>query len=351
MKKEPEKRPATRSGTGRVRRGATQNLGKSIVVIGGGFKGLNILKRLETDSRYKHVVAIDHKKPPLTLKKTRFYKIDLTEALADQALADILKNENCDTLVHTAFPMTPPHNEALAHEIIAIGTYYIFNACHAASVRKVVISSTADVYGAFPTNPNFLTEDMPLRAHLRSRFLADKIEAERTALKYQAKHPDRIVSILRPCTILGPTINSYKTRYLRRSIITTMLGFDPLVQFVHEDDCLDAHMKLIDEDHPGIFNLAGDGVLPLSRVIEICGKTNLRLTQIGFKTMVQLLWYMDISPAPASHADFLRYLCIVDNSKIKKIGFFPRYTTKEALLSFVGAERLREINLIEEIPA
>lgn len=326
-----------------------KNKDKTYVIIGvRGFKGHALLKRLELDPKYKHVVAIDYKRPNITLKKTKFIKLDLTEALADATLAEILKRENCDTLIHTAFPITPPRSESDAHEVVAIGSYYIFNACSAANVRKVVMATTTDVYGAFPTNPNYLTEDMPPRGNLQSRFLGDKIDAEKQAHKFQRKHPNSIVSILRPCTILGPTLKSYKTNFLSRPIITTMLGFDPLLQFVHEDDVIDALHLLVDEDHRGTFNLAGDGVLPLSRVIEICGKCNLKLTQIGFKTMVQALWLMDLAPAPASHVDFLRYLCIVDNAKIKnELGFYPKHTTKETLLSFVGADRLRNMNLIE----
>lgn len=322
---------------------------KSIVLIGPrGFKGSNILKRLEADPKYKKVIAIDRIKPDIPLKKTKFYKLDLTEALADVSLAEILKKENCDTLIHTAFPIAPPHNSSYAHELVAIGSYYIFNACDAAKVRKVVMCTTTDVYGAFPLNPNYLTEDMPTKGHTQSRFLADKVDAEKQALRYQKKHPKRIVSILRPCTILGPTIHSYKTRYLKRPVITTMLGFDPLMQFVHEQDVIDALQVLVDQDHTGIYNLAGDGVLPLSRVIEICGKVNLRLPQFGFKTMVQTLWTLEISPAPASHVNFLRYLCVADNSKIKeKLNFSPKYTSKETLLSFVGAERLRQVNVLE----
>lgn len=322
---------------------------KSIVIIGiHGFKGHNLLKRLESDAKYKRVVAIDIKRPDFTLKRARFYKLDLTSPLADHSLAEIFKKENCDTLIHTAFPITPPHNEEYAHEVIAIGTYYIMNACQEAGVRKVVMATTADVYGASPLNPNYLTEDMPPMGHLQSRFLGDKIDAEKQALKYQQRHPDRVVTILRPSTILGPSINSYKTRYLQRPVITSVLGFDPLLQFVHEEDVINALLKLIDEDHPGIYNLAGDGVLPLSRVAAICGKPNIRLPLMMFKSMVQVMWFLDLAPAPASHIDFLRYLCVVDNTKIKKtVGFTPRYRSKEALLSFVGADRLRQVNLIE----
>lgn len=321
---------------------------KSVVLVGcSGFIGRHVLKSLEINPACKRVVVIDNNKPAITLKKSKFYKLDLTATLADATLAEILKAENCDTLVHAANPISPMHDEAKAHEIIAIGTFYVFNACSAANVRKVVMASTADVYGAFPDNPNYLTETMPARGNQQSRLLADKVDAEKQAFKYQKRNPERVVTILRHATILGPTIDSFQTRYLRRSAVMTMLGFDPLLQFVHENDVIAAFVKFIGEDHPGVFNLAGDGVLPLSRVLDIAGSFNLRLTQFGFKSLTQLLWYADFSPAPAAYADFLRYLCVVDNAKIKKAGFIPTRTTKEALLDFVETQRLRKMELQE----
>lgn len=323
---------------------------KTVVVTGvSSFKGSRILKALEKDSRYKSIVAIDHKKPGFPLKKTKFYKIDLTETVADMKMAEIFKKEKCDTLVHCALPTTPPKNQAFTHELISIGTLYVLTACQEARVRKVILASTTDVYGAFPTNPNFLQEDLhPPKGDRQSQFLRDKIDAEKQVLKYAEKHPDRIVTVLRPATILGPTIQSYKTNYLRRPFITTVMGFDPLLQFVHEDDMIRAFMLTIEKDSPGIFNITGDGVLPLSRVIKICGKVNVRVFQMGFKTLVQLMWYADIAPAPSSHVNFLRYLYVADGTKARKIlGFVPKFSTKEALLSFVGAERLREVRLIE----
>lgn len=322
----------------------------TLVITGtSGYNGASLLKTLEEDKNVKSLVAIDCRKPPFETRKTKFYKLDLTETLADVSLAEILKKEHCDTLVHCAFPMTPPKNQAFAHELISIGTMYVFNACAEARVRKIVLSSTTDVYGAFPSNPNFLEEPVhqPM-GDRQSPFLADKIDAEKQALKYARKHPDRLVTILRFATILGPTVQSYKTRFLRRPFITTIMGFDPLVQFIHEEDVVTAFTQAITKDCPGVYNIVGDGVLPLSRVIKILGKINLRLPQIGFKTMVSLMWSLDMAPAPASHVNFLRYLCVADGARAKKeLGFVPRFSTKEALLSFVGAERLREINLIE----
>ncbi|MDO8519523.1 MAG: NAD-dependent epimerase/dehydratase family protein [Deltaproteobacteria bacterium] len=321
----------------------------SILITGAnGFIGSHLLRALESHGGYSLVVA-DKRKPEFNAKKTKFYKLDLTEPLADVQLSEILKKEKCHTVVHCAFPITPPRNQSFSHELISVGTFYLFNACAEAKVHKIIMASTTDVYGAFASNPNFLEEDLHQpQGDRQSAFLKDKIDAEKQALRYAKKYPDRCVTILRPATILGPTINSYKTRLMKRPYVATVLGFDPLIQFIHEEDVIRAFILAIEKDVPGIHNIVGNGVLPLSRVIKIGGKIHLRFPQIGFKTFIQLLWYADISPAPASHVNFLRYLCVADGSKAKaRLGFVPKYSTKEALLSFIGAERLREINLIQ----
>lgn len=322
-----------------------QKMFGTVVIVGcSGFKGSKLLESLEKDARFSKIIAIDKKKPTVLLKKARFYKVDLTEPMADSVLIDIFNKEKAETLFHAALPVSPPKNGEYAHELISVGTMYVLNAAARSGVKKVILATTTSVYGAFASNPNFLQEDRhEPKGYLQSKFLADKIDAEKQALKFAKKYPDRCVTILRPCTILGPTVESYKTRYLKRFFVTTVLGFDPLMQFVHEDDMVQAFRLAIEKDCPGVFNIVGDGVLPLSRTIELMGKLNLRIPQIGFKTLVQLMWYADLSPAPSTHVDFLRYLCVADGRKAKnKLNFVPRYSSKEALLSFIGAERLRE---------
>lgn len=321
--------------------------GQSICLIGiSGFKGRNILNALEKDPNIKHIVAIDRKKPAILSKKTKFYRLSLTETLADVSLAEIFKKEKVHTVVHTAIPTSPPRNTSLAHEVISVGTMYICNACVDAGVKKLILSSTTDVYGAMADNPNYLTEEHPARGGIKNRYLADKIDAERSALKMARKHPEMTVTILRPCHVLGPNVRSYKTRFLARPFLLSILGYDPLIQFVHEDDVMRAYLKAIEGDYPGIYNIVGDGVLPLSRIIRIMGKFELSLPEFLARNLVQLTWYLDISPAPSSYLNFLKYLCVADGSKAKKImALKPRYSTREALLSFVGAERLRDVDL------
>lgn len=314
-----------------------------------GFLGGSLLHRLEADRKFSRIVALDRRKPKIETKKTNFYRINLTETLVDSKLAEIFAKEKVDIVIHAAFPITPMHDSSLAHEIQSVGTMYLLNACAAQNVSKFILASTTDVYGAHPSNPNYLSEKHPARGGAKSRFIRDKIAAEQQVLRYAKNQPEATVTIMRPCTILGPKIRNFKTTFLQRPSVFTVMGFDPLMQFVHEEDVLQAFHQALVEDKPGIYNIVGTGVLPLSKVLQLTGKIGIPVPAPLLYPMAQLMWYTDIFPAPASHLDFLKYLCVAAGTKAEtELNFKPRYSSKEALLSFIGAERLRKVHLLEE---
>ncbi len=321
---------------------------RNIAVTGGGFKAKQILQMLDQDHHFNKVISLDFKPSKVQLERTKFYKLDLTENLADIHLAEILKKENIDTLIHTAFPITPPRNLSLAHEIISVGSMYICNAAAAANIKKLMVTTTTDIYGAFADNPNYLTEEHPIRAFRLSSFLKDKCDAEKEFLRFSKKHPETIVTILRPCTIMGPHVDSFKTKYFNLPIIPTILGYDPLMQFIHEDDFIESVRLSLNKNCSGIYNIVGQGVLPLSKIIALSGKFTIPCSFIVLKALVQPLWYLDLLPAPASYINYLKYLCVAAGDKAEQeLGFKAKYTTKDAFLSFVGAERLRSVHLVE----
>src|SRR5262249_40639615 len=150
---------------------------------------------------------------------------------------------------------SPSHAHAFAHELESVGTRHALVAARHAHVQKVVMWSQTCLYGAHPTNPNFLTERHPLRAPTSEPYFADKLEAEAEVARFANRSPGTVVTVLRTATILGPTVHNYVTRYLARRVVPTMMGFDPLVQFIHEVDAIAAFKLAIDRDHPGIFNI------------------------------------------------------------------------------------------------
>jgi UDP-glucose 4-epimerase len=298
--------------------------------------------------RFDQVVAIDTAAPKEKLSKTRFFRVDLTEDSADAKLAEIFARENVSTVVHLAVRHNPHRNASAAHELHSVGTMYMLNACAAQQVKKIIVHSSTFCYGAFPNNPNFLAEDRPLRGGSHASFIRDRIDIENQMQAYQRQYPACVVTLLRPCATVGPNVDNFATRYLSRKICLTPLGFDPLMQLVHEDDVLQGFQLALEKDARGAFNIVGDGVLPLMTLLRLAGRISLPVASLLLYPTVQALWHTNVGIVPPGTVDFIRYLWVADGDKARReLGFKPRHTTREAVLAFVSAERLKAVGLSE----
>src|SRR5215471_6961682 len=128
------------------------------------FLGTNLIGLLEEDERVARIVAVDIKAPSTAGAKTRSYEVDFTQPTTEARLAEILAAERAQPVVHLAFLASPSHASAWAHELESVGTMHVLYAARHAQIRKFVMWSQTLLYGAHPTNPNFLSERHPLRA-------------------------------------------------------------------------------------------------------------------------------------------------------------------------------------------
>src|SRR5258706_6522937 len=192
------------------------------------FLGTELLRRLEEDRAYGKVLALDVRPPAAALAggKITFVKIDLRQPTIDDELATLLDKEKVDTLVHGAFLSHPTHASEWAHELEDVGTMHVLNAAAGTSPRRLVMVSTTLVYGAHAKNPNFLTEDAELRGHRDSRFVNDKVRAEKHVQRFAKEHPNVEVCILRFAPILGPPVSNMYTRFYPRPVAPVMMGHD-----------------------------------------------------------------------------------------------------------------------------
>ncbi|HXN34252.1 MAG TPA: NAD-dependent epimerase/dehydratase family protein [Polyangiaceae bacterium] len=316
------------------------------------FLGSSLIGSLEEDPRIGRVVALDVVAPSAAGQKTRSYDVDLTQPAAEARVAEILGAERVDTLAHLAFLASPTHATAWAHELESLGTMHVAVAARHAQVRKIVLWSHTWLYGAHPSNPNFLTEKHPLRAPMTEPYFADKIEAEEQARKLTERSPGAIITILRAAPVLGPNVRNAFTRYLAHRFVPTAMGFDPLVQFLHEIDAVAALHLAVLRDAKGTFNVVGDGVLPLSTVIKLAGRIAVPIPHPIAEAIGAAGWAAQIVQAPPSFLKYLRFLCVADGQKAREVmGFHPAYTSREAVLDFVSAQRLRDVKLLSETPA
>lgn len=337
---------------GQSRTGAVQvRSPKHTVAITGAdsFLGRNLIGLLEEDEGYPRIVALDVRRPRTAGRKTRYYEVDLTHPGVEARIAEIFVAEEVDTLVHLAFLSSPTVAEAWAHELESVGTMHVLHACRQVPLSKLVMSSSTLLYGALPDNPNHLTESHPLRGIPGSRFLTDKIDAEKQVRRFAEASPECAVTVLRLAPVLGPTVRSWVTRWLSRRAVPTLLGFDPLVQFLHEMDAVAAFKLALDRRAPGAFNIVGEGVLPISTVIKLAGRVSVPLPRSVLRTATSLLWMANLNEAPPHFIPFLRYVCVADGSAAERsLGFVPAFSTREAVLDFAGALRLREAKLMQE---
>jgi UDP-glucose 4-epimerase len=325
--------------------------GRTVALSGAcSFLGRNLVDVLEGDESVSRIVAIDIERPVTGGPKTRFYEVDLTVPSADERIAEILSAESVDTLVHLAFLATPTHAAAWAHELESVGTMHLLNGARQAPPKSLVLRSHTFLYGATAKNPNFLAEQDRLAAPAEEPFFADKIAAEREVMRFAAAHPETKVTVLRTAPLVGPTVSNFMTRYLSRRRMVTLMGFDPLWQFVHEVDALAALKLAVDRQIPGTFNIVGDGILPLSKVVRLTGNSTLPVPHPMARPTVATLWATQMCSWPPAFVPYLRYLCVASGDQAReRLGFYPACTTEEALLDFISAQRLRDARLVREV--
>lgn len=313
----------------------------SVIAITGvaGYMGTKLVPMLEDSSEVEHIVGVDVNEPHIEIRKGTSFKADIRHP----QLIEIFGDEKVDTLIHLAFVHDPIHETSKAHELDVIGTMKVLNAASAAGVRKVIVASSYIVYGPYPDNPNFLAEDRPLRGLRGLQAAKDKLEVERLAKNYKQKHPDTVVTVLRPAVVLGPTARHFIARLIGSPAYLTLLGFDPLLQFVHEDDMIEAYLKAIMIDGDGPFNVAGDGIIPLSKAIRLTGRPAIPLPHFMAESLQSLLWTTKLSSAPPSMLQYLRYLSVMSNEKFKRtFDWQPKYTSEETFRDFLERRRVED---------
>jgi UDP-glucose 4-epimerase len=306
-----------------------------------GFIGQQLVPRLLSRQASLRVIGIDLRRPMRFDERARFHRIDLTEPTADGRLAEVLQAERVEALVHAAFRADPTADLEADHELETIGSLHVMHACAAAKVKRLVVASSTELYGPRPDNPNFLTESHPLRGHPRAHAVKDRIEMERLLSEWAASHPDIEVTVLRPCWMFGPGFWNRVVRYFSLPVVPVPLGYDPLFQLVHEDDVVRAFERAVLQPRPGVFNLTGAGVAPLSTLLRLAGK---RVLKIPGPILHRLAYYPSqgqTGDPPDAFYDYLRYLWVADGARGFDAFGEPVYTTVEAWISFVSSRRMR----------
>src|SRR5436309_10909663 len=309
--------------------GRLAGMGQRILITGiSRFLGGKLAQRLEKDPDVEYIVGADLDEPEVDLDRTEFVRADIRNP---QVVKDIQTAE-VDTVVHLNVVATPTRvsGRPAMKEINVIGAMQLLAACQKAErVRKFVLKSTTAVYGADPRDPAVFTEAMQSRSVPRSGYMKDSVEIERYARDFSRRRSDIDVTTLRFANFIGPDIETTLTRYFSLPTIPTALGFDPRIQLIHEDDATEVLLRSVREQHPGVYNVAADGVVYLSQAVRLLGKPPLPLVLPLVSPVAGLLRRAAMVDFATDQLRFLLYGRVVDNSRMKeRFGFEPAYTTR-----------------------
>ncbi len=297
-----------------------------------GYWGQRVAERLLAEGRY-HVIGLDAEAPVKDIRGLDFIQTDVRNPL----LVELLRSEGVDTVCHLAFVHSTRRSES-AFDANVMGTSKTLGACAEAGVRKVVLKSSMAVYGARPTNSAFLTEDHPLRGSRRYGYTRDLVEIETFCNGFCRQAPEMLLSVLRFSSIIGPAADTPMTRFLKNPWTPSLMGFDPMMQIIHEDDVVEALAHAVLHDTPGTFNVAAEDVLPLSKIRGLAGKRPLAVFHLFAYWGMGLRGGGSMMPI---EPDYLRYPWVGDLARMRDtLCFEPLYTADEALREIAGRIRL-----------
>jgi UDP-glucose 4-epimerase len=304
--------------------------------------GGRLAQALERDPAVEAIIGVDRGPPKVELQRTEYVRVHDSHSL----IRRIVEAAEIDTVVDTRLVVdsivTSPR---LAHENNILGTLNVLAACGGAGnpVRKLVFKSSAHYYGAEQDDPAFFSEEMARPHAPRSPIERDIVEAEAAVREFADKHPHVTVTVLRFANGLGPGLRTSMSRLFALPAVPAILGFDPRLQFIHEDDLAGCLEHAVRHELEGVYNGAADGVLVLSEVADLLGKPLLpALPPWGTGLAAGLVRRAGVRISPEV-LGLLRFGRGLDNRKLKATGYRYRYTTREAVIKLREHQRLAAI--------
>ncbi len=316
-------------------------MGRRILVTGADtFWGRRVVRALEADPQMEVILGTGTHRPSVPFDRAELVRADQTYA----TLSRIVGTARVDTVVHTCLVVdsTQARSRAL-HETNVIGTMHLLAAAGApgSTVRQVVLQSSTLVYGSTAHDPNTFAEETPRSSPPRTRAERSLLEAEALVRDFAVDNPDIRVTVLRFANVLGTDIVTPISRNLARPLCPSILGFDPLLQFVEEDDVVRAIEFVTREQVPGLFNVAGAGRLPWSEVAAVCGTRLVPLPPVRPSWVVAPLVRLGLCELPPELEALLRYGQGVDTRRLVAAGFDYRFTSAGTVRNFAPAARRR----------
>lgn len=277
------------------------------------------------------VIGIDRRPWPDAPKGIEMFQLDIRKRAAE----DVFRKHRPEAVIHMATVTHLTVRNEDRFRINLFGTRAVFDHCAHYGAKRCIFVGRHTYYGAAADSSLYHGEEDPPFAMTTFPELADLVAADLYAGSALWRYPELDTSVLRLCYTLGPSRSGTLAAYLRGPRVPTVLGFDPLFQFMHEDDAAEAICVALDKQLKGVFNVAGPQPLPLTNIIKQAGRQPVPIPEILLRAVFGRFGLPQLPPGAVEH---LKYPVVIDDSSFRTAtGFNHRYDEDQTIAAFRNA--------------
>lgn len=286
---------------------------KQVALITGMAGGLSQLVGAELVRRGFEVVGVDYRPLPRTLPfRSTVYQANYNKT----KIEDVFRRHRPTHVLHLGRVGNLKEQIGKRFDLNVIGSRKVMEQACKYEAQRLVVLSTFHIYGAHPANHIPIDEDDPLRAGSIFPQIADAIQLDGQAAAWIYQHPEVPGVVLRPCNIVGPQIKNAMSRFLRQPTVAAILGFDPMTQFIHQQDLTDAVVAAATGAQVGVFNVAGRDALPWREALRLTGARIVPVPSFVAQAYLGVVG-MFVPALPAHLVDFFKYPCVIADQRIR----------------------------------
>jgi UDP-glucose 4-epimerase len=248
-----------------------------------------------------------------------------------------------EVVVHLASIVTPGKDSNRAHErsVDVDGTRHVLDACLSHGVRRIVVSSSGAAYGYHADNPEWITEEQPVRGNEEFAYADHKRIVEEMLAELRESRPELEQVVLRIGTILGERVDNQITALFQRPRLLKIRGAKSPFVFIWDTDVASIIRRAVTGEVTGIFNVAGDGALTVDEIASRLGKSTMTLPEPLLRIALAVGRRLGVTAYGPEQTKFLQYRPVLDNTRLKDVfGYVPSYTSAEAFEAWRLAHRL-----------
>ena len=299
-----------------------------------GHVGAAVLRHLAEADGVRRVIGLVPRGPKPDREEWPKGVVQRSADLLDPSLAERLSD--VDVLVHADLDTSPDTDPAERTRHNVRGTETVLTAAAAAGVRRVILRSSAMVYGALPDNPVPIPDSAPLRAVPDGSLVADLLEIERLGRRAPRAHPGLHVTVLRPAIVTGPGVDTVFTRHFEAPRLLVVKDSEPCWQFCHLEDLAGAlAFAARHEELEGPYNVASPGWLGQEQIEESSGLRRMELPAGLALGAAERLHRLHLTPAPATDLQYVMNPWAVSADRLAESGFEAEYSNEEAFAALL----------------